>query len=545
MNTHLKTQNKFRAMILAIIIVSASFGFLFGYQLVRANGESNKIFETPTDSYSYLVWVESGTYYAKNGLTGAIDYSGTNLLTLLTTVEGVVDDNGGTIYLKGIEAPSSLTISSNVIIIQEVNGKYSIAQTSSVETPAKYFASDGAGSESINSPHGVYYNGKTYVVYATNPTYDVYAMVYNHVSKSWSEPVLVHSGIGQDFHYYPAIINTADGKLHVFYGSHNSQLKHSVSTYAENISAWTTLSDLATPTSTYVNLVTISNGDLYVFSREDNIGTYRLPEGYWKSTDNGLTFSSFNRIIDPEEDYATYVYSATYDSANGRIWLSWNLYQNSISTYRYRYIYAAYLKLSDGHMYAPDGTDEGTTLSKAEMDAKCIVWDGGSGNKAFQPILRLNSVGTPFIIFQNRTTGTPLKLHAQFTGWSGAVWTTPVTILGSIAKNYFNVAFTFTGTSTIEVLGIMHDEGYVSEPYENDVSGDVVKYSSTNSGSTWSIQKVVLPEGMAYGSVNVVLLVGNYDNSLKYLFESSNYIFGGFNYSIKFKIWAYGDNGFV
>ena len=51
--------------------------------------------------YSYIIYTEGGTYYAKNGATGAIDYSDADAGTLLTDVIAALPVDGGTIILIG------------------------------------------------------------------------------------------------------------------------------------------------------------------------------------------------------------------------------------------------------------------------------------------------------------------------------------------------------------------------------------------------------------------------------------------------------------
>jgi len=57
----------------------------FGYVLpLQAQSGSTPVFEHPASPYSYLIWTDGTTYYAKNGETGAIEYSGTDAVTVIT-----------------------------------------------------------------------------------------------------------------------------------------------------------------------------------------------------------------------------------------------------------------------------------------------------------------------------------------------------------------------------------------------------------------------------------------------------------------------------
>jgi hypothetical protein len=57
------------------------------------------VFETPIDSYSYLVWVEGSTYYCKNGSSGTVT-SSSNASAVINNAWGNMS-NGGRIFVKG------------------------------------------------------------------------------------------------------------------------------------------------------------------------------------------------------------------------------------------------------------------------------------------------------------------------------------------------------------------------------------------------------------------------------------------------------------
>lgn len=79
-NKRIYKRNLTYAILLTLIITLPSI-FFVGYYVARANPGSTPVFEHPGGPYSYLVWDESGTYYAKS-FDGAIDYSGASLTTV-------------------------------------------------------------------------------------------------------------------------------------------------------------------------------------------------------------------------------------------------------------------------------------------------------------------------------------------------------------------------------------------------------------------------------------------------------------------------------
>jgi len=74
--------------------------YFIGLNLGMANpGASDPVFEHPASEANYLVWKDGSTYYAKNGESGNIDYSGT---VASTVIQAAIDalTSGGTVFLK-------------------------------------------------------------------------------------------------------------------------------------------------------------------------------------------------------------------------------------------------------------------------------------------------------------------------------------------------------------------------------------------------------------------------------------------------------------
>jgi len=86
------------AVLLLLIVVLPTIWYA-GYYAGRAQTASSiPVFEHPADSYSYLIWKEGNTYYARNGITGAIDYSGTNAAQIIqNTIDALT--SGGMIFI--------------------------------------------------------------------------------------------------------------------------------------------------------------------------------------------------------------------------------------------------------------------------------------------------------------------------------------------------------------------------------------------------------------------------------------------------------------
>lgn len=90
------------AAIVACMIL-APLIFYSGYQFaVRAGPAIDNLTYGPgdTDTYSFVVFVDGSTYYAKNGTTRVVEYSGVSFSTVMNTaINATIDAGGGRIML--------------------------------------------------------------------------------------------------------------------------------------------------------------------------------------------------------------------------------------------------------------------------------------------------------------------------------------------------------------------------------------------------------------------------------------------------------------
>jgi len=110
------------SILLNILLVSSTL-----YVVFSSNGGTFTISSGIYPRADFTIWKEGSTYYAKSAY-GSID-SGTNKIQLIQDVQNVVDNTGGTIYLKGLSFPSEVSLSSNVVIFEEYQGKLKCYRT--------------------------------------------------------------------------------------------------------------------------------------------------------------------------------------------------------------------------------------------------------------------------------------------------------------------------------------------------------------------------------------------------------------------------------
>jgi hypothetical protein len=72
--------------------------------------------EVAWQQYSYIIWTDGTNYYAKNGSTGEIDFSGTDATKVMQGAIDALRDTGGVIYVRKGTYNASISLYSNITI---------------------------------------------------------------------------------------------------------------------------------------------------------------------------------------------------------------------------------------------------------------------------------------------------------------------------------------------------------------------------------------------------------------------------------------------
>jgi len=400
------------------------------------------------------------------------------------------------------------------------------------DIPIDYFTDGGRGEATycIISPHGTHYGDKTFIVWQ-GVDLDPYAIEYNHTTETWSSEHKVGTNpLGSDSHGCPSILRDSSGYLHVFYGCHGKSgcsgddcyIQHAKSTNTDDISSWTDKGNIGPSYATYPNPVLVSS-DIYVIFRR-MAGSDHFVEAFIKSTDGGENWGASTDIIDFGGGYAIYLGNVEREGTS-KIHLAWCYLDYSVG--KRLNVYHAYLNLSDFHLYSMDGTDLGTTITKDEADTYCLVYSSGGAATNF-PKVRLDSSGTPYIIFVNDDSGAKFK----YTKWNGSSWDTP-TVITSTDDVFNSHDFYVHSSSNIEL--------YLIGSGLSGRGGDVEKW--TFDGSSWTKVATIISESSQGKPLNNPVFVYNFDSDLKVVFSEA--YGGGTDYTTPQKVFAYGDSGFV
>ena len=219
-----------------------------------------------------------------------------------------------------------------------------------------------------------------------------YVMAYNHGTGGWAGPLRVGTSQAQSFNKWPVMVQDAAGVVHVFYGAHNAQLRHSVSPAPGAIEGqWNDTGIGVTERASYPMPVCAANGDLYVFYRfTDRRGPDFRPYVYIKSTDNGRSWSEPARAIwheTPRPHNLNEIYvGAVVEQPAGehgpeRFLISWSIAGGGPDQARHvaytKDIYCAAFTPSDDMFYSVGGAELGAFIDDPDAYQHCLAYDTG------------------------------------------------------------------------------------------------------------------------------------------------------------------------
>ena len=366
-------------------------------------------------------------------------------------------------------------------------------------------------------PRGVRYDGvhkRTYVGWVAQDG-DIKITAYDHDSASRTT-VLLEGKLQVDDHSNPALMVRPDGRLAVFYSSHNGNVMYyRVTTNPEDVSAWGPPQTLPTNTAgsygyTYPNPLHLkAEGKTYLFWRGGNYNpTYStLADGSpgWSPARNLITVAG-------QRPYVKY-HSNGSDTINVAFTNAHPASAADVNIY-----YAHY---RGGILYRANGTrigSMGTPISPSQADK---VYD--TSYKAWVHDVAVDSSGRPVIVFA--AFPSPSDHRYEYSRWDGKRWVTrEITPAGgSISRDgkepYYSGGITLDHEDPSTVY-LSRDRGGVFE---------VETWRTADRGQTWSRSEVtaassannyrpISPRGLIpfSGDMSVVWMRGIYDSYVAY-----------------------------
>ncbi len=253
---------------------------------------------------------------------------------------------------------------------------------------AEAYISNKAGGKNVwyqlhNSPHAMYQNGKTYLVFhgGGEDYLDPLIVSYDHSSKQVVGPIKAGDNPLSDLsdeHGNPAVMVDALGHIHVFFGGHGNigKMIHAVSKHPNDISTWRIIENI-NPKATYPQLLRTSDGTIYYFYRK---GNHRDDWVFVTSSDNGLTFNHETSVIQAGTKRLDKRYheSPYYDSWYSVFWLDRNDTIHHVTRYH----------ACANDYKSPYHLERRVNVYYMKKDHKSDYWTSLAGDKLLTPVTR-------------------------------------------------------------------------------------------------------------------------------------------------------------
>jgi len=382
-----------------------------------------------------------------------------------------------------------------------------------------YFVSnaDKRGTHDLINPCAEYssISNCTYIVYS-GLNQDPYIVKYNHSTGLWSDSFRVGiNPLEDDDHGHPSMVIDKNGYIHVFYGCHNTAIKHKVSSKPYMIDSWNYSSNII-GAHTYP-IPKLIDDDIYLLCKGSDYDIYLY----------NLSNSSFfgKKIIGFPSGNWVYIKSLEKDSKNN-LHISFNYY-NKIKKNRYD-IYHAIYNLKNNSLTNITGFNLGENINFSEAERYCRAYNSGL-ESCYNPTMHLDSNDNPYIIFTKMN-----EYHNEnmtcFIYWNGYKWTKPVEITSCKTK-WETSDFIINDNNTIDVfltVNKIFDRGGRIEKWRWD-------------GKNWfKIINILRSENNTKTLVHPTICINN-SYEIKIIFsEYSDY----YNQN-NLKMYAYGEGGIV
>ncbi len=246
-----------------------------------------------------------------------------------------------------------------------------------------------------------------------------YVMAYDHGAEEWAGPLRVGASQQQSFNKWPVMAQDAEGFIHIFYGAHNAELRHTIAPAPGAIDGeWNDTGIGVTERASYPMPVRAANGDLYVFYRfTDRRGPDFRPYVYIKSVDNGRSWSEPAQAIwheTPRPHNLNEIYvGAIVEQPAGehgpeRFLISWSIAGGGPEQERHvaytKDIYCAAFVPSQDAFYSVGGAEIGPFIDDPDAQEHCLAYDTGELDPEARRATFWHSVAPSF----NPANGNPI-----------------------------------------------------------------------------------------------------------------------------------------
>ncbi|HLB68766.1 MAG TPA: BNR-4 repeat-containing protein, partial [Thermoplasmata archaeon] len=350
-----------------------------------------------------------------------------------------------------------------------------------------------------NIPQAAFNGGRTYIAYQGAISFMPYVTYYDHAANTWANqvPASTTNPLDADGHGGPAILVQSTGRIHIFYGAHDSEIQYRRSRAVSDITSWEQMTAFS-GTNTYPHAWETSNNTMYLLYR---CGGLSGGDWCWRfSTDTGATWSTEAVKIDLGGAATPYVGQSKLVS--GKYVFAY-VKHNDDGDQKRKNVYSCRIDMATGNIESFGGTNLGIVLDDTESTASCRIEDTGA-DETWYAALDVDASGNPYVIY-SRGIGT--SVNQRFSYWTGVAWSAPTNIVATDELASYSALI---ATSATNVEAFLTTAGGATA-----YNGDLERWTYTG---TWTRAEVLQTEAANGWAVSFPFVPVNYDLELKVVF---------------------------
>jgi hypothetical protein len=268
--------------------------------------------------------------------------------------------------------------------------------------------------------------------------YTQYILTLDNITGAITYNKIAAFNVSDDHNQPTILIRSSDNRFFTCYSEANTGtvIRYRISTNVLDASAWGTESTI-TPhnpnTPRFPSCFEVTNGDIYIFYSDYNIGTDTIVQAYIKSTDGGVNFGA--QTIYNNKRYNI----ITQDLSNKNI-LHFISSDNPHKLTDPNKVCHFYFNAGTGTWHKSDGTDITASIPFDDSEVTTIKSYIHPEQSWIEDLI-LDSNGYPRILYEYypNWTATPHLKKLYYSEWTGSAWTTPYEIHESVNRDISGV----------------------------------------------------------------------------------------------------------
>jgi hypothetical protein len=247
---------------------------------------------------------------------------------------------------------------------------------------------------------------------------------FDHGSMAWAGSAQAGTSVmHNDDHGVPAIAQSPNGYLFVFFGPHSADLRIRASINPRDSSAWKSLASLSSQILTYPHPVFVGN-DLYLFARQEIGASQKMTLVMFVAssvTSNNISFGAAQTLVDFGTDSRFYLGTVAF-GPDGHIWVA-GTRANFGDSYR-RDVFIFRVNPANGDIKNVDGSTTVATasrpISRATSEASFRVVTTNASGIGGIPQTCFDSSDNFHLLYADGANQT--SVHVYHSVWNGAAF---------------------------------------------------------------------------------------------------------------------------